>query len=98
VGFHEEYFCLPFDASQSATTYRFIWSQNDIKWYYDDPNNGTPVWMRTEPHQPGAPWPEQPGRIMVNMWAGSQSAAGWLGTFSYQGAPRQAEYDEIHYH
>jgi beta-glucanase (GH16 family) len=101
MGSHEEYFCLPFDASQVATTYRFVWSQNDIKWYYDDPNNGTPVWMRTEIHQPGTPWPAQPGRIMVNTWAGNpaiQDVADWLGTFSYQGSPRQAQYDEIHYH
>lgn len=96
VGGHEHIVCLNFDASLAEHTYEFVWSPTDIKWYVDRPTNPLPV--HTETRTPlDAPWPSQPGRIMVNMWAGSSSATGWLGPFAYPGTPIYAEYNSIQY-
>jgi beta-glucanase (GH16 family) len=95
VGGHEHIVCLPFDASLAVHTYEFVWSTSDIKWYVDRATNPNP--FHTETRQLNAPWPSQPGRIIVNMWAGSSSAIGWLGPFAYSGTPVYADYDSIQY-
>lgn len=94
---HEHIICLPFDASAGLHTYRFVWSPNKLEFYYDPSTNPSAAYtVNRVPSD--APWPSQPGRIIVNTWAGSLNVANWLGAFSYQGSPRQAQYDEIHYH
>lgn len=99
-GNHEHIICLPFDASAGLHTYRFVWAQNKLEFYYDPSTNPSPAYTVNRV-PPDAPWPAQPGRIVVNTWAGNsadQNTVNWLGAFSYQGSPRQARYDEIHYH
>jgi beta-glucanase (GH16 family) len=101
IGGHEHITCLPFDASAGLHTYRFVWSQNKIEFYYDPPAvNPVAAWTENRV-PPDAPWPAQPGRIIMNTWAGNSTdppTVNWLGTFSYQGVPRQAQYDEMHYY
>jgi beta-glucanase (GH16 family) len=42
------------------------------------------------------PLPTTPGRIMMNLWPGNDSAIGWLG--EYNGTvPLQAQYDWVSY-
>ena len=93
VGGHEHKVCLPFDASAAEHTYRFVWSNSEIKWYVDPNINPNPVW--TETRVGNDPWPTQPGRIYVNLWSGSCSAGPWLGPFIYPGTSIYAEYNSI---
>lgn len=96
VGGHEHKICLNFDASTSEHTYRFVWSDTEIKWYVDPVGtNPIPVWTETRDVINDEPWPTQPGRIYVNLWSGSCSANPWLGPFIYPGTPIYAEYNSI---
>ena len=90
--------CLPFDASTSEHTYRFVWSANKIEWYVDpDPVNPVAVWTETRDLINGVPepWPSQPGRIYLNLWSGSPAADNWLGPFTYPNTTIYAEYNSI---
>jgi endo-1,3-1,4-beta-glycanase ExoK len=95
VGGNEELYCLKFDASTTEHTYRFVWSATEIKWYVD-PIGTNPTPVRTVTRVGNAPWPSQPGRIHVNLWAGRSPAAdNWLGPFTYPGTPIYAEFNSI---
>lgn len=90
VGGHERMINLGFDAANGYHNYAFVWTANKIEWIVDD------VVVHTEYVGAGKPLPSQPGRIMVNMWAGT-GVDDWLGPFSYPGAPIYAKYDWIQY-
>lgn len=90
VGGHEKMIDLGFDAAAGYHNYAFVWTANKIEWIVDD------VVVHTEYVGPGKPLPSQPGRIMVNMWAGT-GVDSWLGPFSYPGTPIYAKYDWIQY-
>jgi beta-glucanase (GH16 family) len=90
VGGHEVMIDLGFDASTSYHNYAIVWSANSIKWYVDD----SMVYMVSATSC--TPLPTVPGRIMVNLWAGT-GVDGWLGPFTYPGTPIYAQYDWIQY-
>ncbi len=90
VGGHEQMIDLGFDASTAYHNYAIVWSASNIKWYVDDKM----VWMVSS--SSCTPLPTTPGRIMVNLWAGT-GVDGWLGPFTYPGTPIYAQYDWIQY-
>jgi beta-glucanase (GH16 family) len=90
VGGHEHIVNLGFDAAAGYHNYAFVWTANKIEWIVDD------VVVHTEYAAAGKPLPSQPGRIMVNMWAGT-GVDDWLGPFTYPGTPISAKYDWIQY-
>jgi len=77
---------LGFDASQGFHNYGFLWSRNSIKWYID----GKLVHTATENI------PQNPCKIMVNIWSGTSTVEGWLGGV-YGGNGASAQYDWIKY-
>jgi beta-glucanase (GH16 family) len=90
VGGHEQMIDLGFDASAGYHNYAIVWSASNIKWCVDDKM----VWMVSS--SSCTPLPTTPGRIMVNMWAGT-GVDSWLGPFIYPGTPITALYDWIQY-
>lgn len=83
VGLHEKAYCLPY----GTYTYSFMWTASNITWSV----NGTAI--RTENRVPGLPWPTQPGRVFMNLWANT-SGQSWVGPFSYNG-PRSAVFSNV---
>lgn len=98
---HERYTCLDYDATELAKPHpvKFVWSAGGIQWFADQDGDGAldPDPIRTVPSAgDDAPWPTQPGKIIVNMWAGSAAAKDWLGTFQYdKDKTYKATYDYI---
>lgn len=90
TGGHEVMIDLGFDASVAYHNYAIVWSASHIKWYVDDEM----VYMVSA--SSCTPLPSTPGRIMVNMWAGT-GVDSWLGAFTYPGTPIYARYDWIQY-
>ena len=86
VGGHEAVTPLGFDASQGFHTYAFDWTAGQITWYVDS------VAIRTVQ---GSNLPTNPGKVMMNLWAGTGVDA-WLGPFQYS-APLHAYYDLASY-
>ena len=89
VGGHEKMIDLGFDASEEFHDYGFRWTKDDITWFVDD----KPVYKvyRLEIKE-GEEWPEEPGRVLMNYWAGTEKASAWMGEFKddYSG---KAEYE-----
>jgi beta-glucanase (GH16 family) len=77
---------LGFDASQGFHNYGFLWSKNSIKWFID----GKLVHTATENI------PQDPCKIMVNLWPGTSEEIGWLGEL-YNGGTVSAQYDWVKY-
>jgi endo-1,3-1,4-beta-glycanase ExoK len=90
VGGHEVLVDLGFDAAAAYHNYAIVWSAGSIKWYVDN----SMVYMVSA--TPCTALPSVPGRIMVNLWAGT-GVDSWLGPFSYPGTPIYAQYDWIQY-
>jgi beta-glucanase (GH16 family) len=90
TGGNEKLICLSFDPSQRVATYGFFWSATEIKWFVDGAEVYHVTWTD------GDPWPTQPGRIVVNMWAGTEAVQEWLGSFTYT-EPVTAIFDSISY-
>lgn len=90
AGGHEQMIDLGFDASAGYHNYAIVWTSGAIKWYVDDHL----VYMVSA--SACTPLPSTPGRIMVNLWAGT-GVDGWLGPFTYPGAPIYAQYDWVQY-
>lgn len=86
---HETMVNLGFDASKAFHTYTIIWMPEVIEWYVD----GT--LRHTEDGSRGA-LPTTPGRIMMNLWPGTDNLIDWLGKFVYK-APLSAQYDSVSY-
>ncbi len=87
VGEHEAYIALGFDASADFHTYSIEWMPDEINWYVDG------VLKHTENGSNGT-LPSTPGRIMMNLWPGTDSVNAWLGDFVYT-SPLQAQYDWV---
>lgn len=85
-GEHEKIIKLPFNACDSFHNYKFVWKPDELVFYVDD----QPLHTATKDI------PSKPGKIMVNLWAGTSNVNGWLNPFKYTG-PVQAEYDWITY-
>jgi beta-glucanase (GH16 family) len=81
---------LGFDASAAYHNYAIVWTASNIKWYVDNQL----VYMVSA--SSCTPLPSAPGRIMVNLWAGT-GVDSWLGPFTYPGTPITAQYDWIQY-
>lgn len=90
VGGHETMVNLWFDAAADYHNYAFVWKPDRIEWIVDD------IIVHTEYASTGNPLPSLPGRIMVNMWAGT-GVDSWLGPFTYPGTMIRAKYDWIQY-
>ena len=91
VGGHEYMYDLGFDASLEYHDYGFRWTENDITWFVDT----KPVYkVERKNIKKGESWPEDPGRIIMNYWCGTQKAASWMGKFAddYSG---KAEYQYV---
>ncbi len=88
VGGHEYMYDLGFDASKDFHNYGFRWTESYITWFVDD----TPVYRVDRPEEGG--WPEDPGRVIMNYWCGTEAASAWMAPFAddYSG---RAEYEWI---
>lgn len=92
TGAHEQMIDLGFDASKGFHSYGFQWSPEALVWYVD----GREVRRVTEdPRTPAREIPYRPGKVMANLWTGTEKLTGWLGPFTYPGRPIQARYDWI---
>ncbi len=87
VGGHETMIDLGFDAAADFHTYSIIWMADSIEWLVDGLSVHTEVGS-------GEPLPSTPGRIMMNLWAGTAEVNDWLGEFVYT-TPLQAQYDSV---
>lgn len=90
VGGHEEMIDLGFDAALGYHNYAIVWSASSIKWYVDD------QMVHMVSASSCTPLPSVPGRIEVNLWAGT-GVDSWLGPFTYPGTPIYANYAWIQY-
>lgn len=79
-GGHEYMYDLGFDASDDFHVYGYYWNIEGITWYVD----GEPV------HTAYQNIPENPGRILMNLWTGNDE--GWMGKLNYT-SPMKADYD-----
>jgi len=86
---HETMIDLDFDASKALHTYTIVWMPEAIEWYVDGDLK------HTEDGSRGA-LPTTPGRIMMNLWSGTDNLSSWLGKFVYT-APLSAQYDSVSY-
>jgi beta-glucanase (GH16 family) len=86
---HAQAIQLGFDAAEDFHRYKFVWTQNDIKWYVD----GVEKHPEYSTNYPG--WPTLPGKIMVNLWGGNSISDNWLGDFCAAQIPVTADYDWI---
>lgn len=77
---------LQFDTSKDFHTYGFDWTDKSIEWFVD----GKSVYKVEE----RAPY--LPGKIMMNLWPGTQEVSEWLGG-TYNGEGTTAEYDWVKY-
>lgn len=78
VGNHEYVYDLGFDASEEFHNYGFRWTKDDITWFVDE----TPVYkVKRAEIKAGESWPEEPGRVIMNYWSGTQKASKWMGEF-----------------
>ena len=75
---------LGFDATKDFHLYAFDWEPDRIRWYvdgalvYETPDQSTPV-------------PQTPGRIIANLWTGSQGQYKWHGVPTFS-SPAEASY------
>ncbi len=75
---------LGFDATKDFHLYAFEWTPETIRWYvdnelvYERPEETTPV-------------PQTPGRIIANLWTGTQQQYKWHGAPTFS-APVRADY------
>lgn len=89
VGGHEYMYDLGFDASLEFHDYGFRWTEDYITWFVDN----EPVYrVDRENVKEGEAWPEDPGRVIMNYWCGTETASAWMGEFNddYTG---HAEYE-----
>jgi len=82
-GSHERMVDLGFDASEAFHVYGFEWRKGSIKYFVD----GKQV------YQAKSDLPENPGRIIVNLWPGKGVDA-WLKPYNGN-TPLKADYSEI---
>ncbi len=90
-GGHEYMYDLGFDASEEYHDYGFRWAEDSITWFVDE----KPVYqvLRSKIRS-GESWPEEPGRLVMNYWCGTEGAEAWMGKFNddYSG---HADYEWI---
>lgn len=94
--------CLTFDATQGVYQYAFDWRAGHIAWYADANQNGIyePSEELRKVTTADGPLPVLPGKIMVNMWAGTtdQPTKDWMGEFVYDASSKPfAIYELIRY-
>ena len=91
VGDHEYMYNLGFDASKEYHNYGFRWTEKDITWFVDE----EPVYkVERAKIKKGEEWPEEPGRMIMNYWCGTEKASSWMGKFKEDYSGR-AEYEWI---
>jgi endo-1,3-1,4-beta-glycanase ExoK len=84
---------LGFDASVDFHNYGFRWYPGGIEWYVD----GQPVYSFSDTRRTKTPKPsESYQKIMMNVWPVDETAAGWAGSFQYEGR-REAQYEWVRY-
>ena len=88
VGGNEYMYDLGFDASLEYHTYGFRWAKDYIVWFVD----GKPVYKVTGEKKE---LPSMPGRIIMNYWAGSETAEGWMGKYAGPDAGEGATYQWV---
>lgn len=87
---NNEFYCdLPFDAADDFHAYGFEWRSDFIAWYVDGQEK-----HRVEKASATTPLPSHAGKIMMNLWAGTQEVEGWLGPFIYT-EPLVAKYQQV---
>ena len=93
-GSHNEYVVqLGFDASLAPHNYGFRWLEGGIEWYVD----GTRVYSFYDTALTRTPkQSDSYQKIMMNVWPVDSTAAGWAGTFKYEGV-RTAQYEWVRY-
>jgi len=71
------YVPLPYDAAEQFQLYAFEWEPDEIRWYVGDQLvfTGTP-----ELH----PIPQTPGRLIMNLWTGSENQYAWHGRPTFE--------------
>jgi endo-1,3-1,4-beta-glycanase ExoK len=101
---HEQITCLEYDPFTTSKTYRFVWSADGIEWFADADNDGMMESIRKLSLIGGdqGPFPTQPGKMFVNLWAidnQSSGAVSAFGTFDFNTTPQpiMAWYDHITY-
>lgn len=63
---------LGFDAAETEALYAFEWRPDSVRWYVNDR-------LIREITAADHPIPSTPGKIFLNVWAGSRDLEGWLG-------------------
>ena len=89
AGGHEVMIDLGFDASADFHTYAIEWMPDSITWFVDG------VEVRTEDNSINT-LPSTSGRIMMNLWPGTDEVNAWLNDFIYT-APLHAQYSSVSY-
>jgi endo-1,3-1,4-beta-glycanase ExoK len=84
---------LGFDAADAAHNYGFRWFDGGLEWYVD--GNRVDSFLDTDVVRTPKP-SESYQKIMMNVWPVDDTAAGWAGTFRYEGA-RTAQYEWVRY-
>jgi beta-glucanase (GH16 family) len=77
---------LPFDPTQSYHNYGYRWEPNKLTYFVD----GQAVKTYTNDI------PSKPGKIMLNLWTGTEEVTGWLGSV-YKENGTQAKIDWVKY-
>ncbi len=90
---NERVLTLGFDAATESHNYGFRWTAVGLEWYVDgqivDSFYETPLTKTPKAS-------ESLHKIMMNVWPVDATAAGWAGTFVYQGL-REAKYEWVRY-
>lgn len=79
------YIDLPFDAAEEAHLYAFDWQPDAITWFVDGVAKKTVTSAER-------PIPQNPGRIIMNIWTGSHDQYAWHGPPEFEDGAR-ATYD-----
>ncbi|MEM9739343.1 MAG: family 16 glycosylhydrolase [Pseudomonadota bacterium] len=79
------YIKLPYDAAEEFQLYAFEWEPKEIRWYVGDQLVFT---ARDEDH----PIPQTPGRLIMNLWTGSERQYAWHGRPTFQSGSTSGYY------
>lgn len=71
------YIDLPYDAAEEYQLYAFEWEPDEIRWYVGDQL----VYTATAAEHP---IPQTPGRLIMNIWTGSENQYMWHGRPTFQ--------------
>lgn len=79
------YIDLPFDAAEETHLYAFDWQPDSVTWFVD----GVPKKTVTSDERP---IPQNPGRIIMNIWTGTQDQYSWHGPPEFEDGTRATYY------